>query len=92
VNDPFSLIAARQQTHGDFRSTAWVAQTLRDAFRHELGWRDLSTVQREVLDAVAIKIARILSGDANHADHWTDIAGYAELALREIRETKAAAS
>jgi hypothetical protein len=57
-SDPWSLIAARQQTHGNFTSTAWVAQTLRDVFRHELGWERLSIVQREVLDAMAVKIAR----------------------------------
>ncbi len=83
--DPFALIAARQQTHGDFKSTAWVAQTLRDVFRHELGWERLSIVKREVLDCIAIKLARILSGDASCEDHYLDIIGYAELALIEIR-------
>jgi hypothetical protein len=62
VTDTPSLLAERARTHGDFRSTAWVAQTLRDTFRHELGWRDLSTVHREALDSMAVKIARILSG------------------------------
>ena len=84
-SDPWSLIAARQETHGDFRSTAWVIQALRDLYRHELGWKDKTTVQREVLDAIAVKIARILCGDADCEDHWIDIQGYAELALIAIR-------
>lgn len=92
MTDTPSLLAERARTHGDFRSTAWVAQTLRDTFRHELGWRDLSTVQREALDSMAVKIARILSGDANCADHWVDCIGYAELALVEIRETEKASA
>jgi len=85
MTDPWSLIAARQQTHGDFRSTAWVAQTLRDVFRHEMGWERLSIVKREAMDCIALKLARILSGDADCEDHWIDIIGYAELALIEIR-------
>lgn len=28
---------------------------------------------------ILAKIARIVSGDPNHADHWDDIAGYALL-------------
>jgi len=83
--DPWSLIAARQATHGDFRSVAWVAQTLRDVFRHEIGWERLSIVKREVLDCIALKLARILSGDANCEGHYLDIQGYAELALIDIR-------
>lgn len=92
MSEARALLAERQQTHGDFRSTAWVAQTLRDVFRHELGWERLSIVQREVLDAIAGKLARILSGDANFPDHWVDIQGYAELALIEIRETAKASA
>jgi hypothetical protein len=37
-----------------------------------------------LLEMIAHKIARILSGDPNHRDHWEDIAGYAELVVREI--------
>lgn len=88
--DPFALIAARAQTHGSFACTAWIAQTFRDVYRHELGWARLSLVQREVLDAIAIKLARILSGDPNFADHYVDIAGYCELALREIADNRIA--
>jgi hypothetical protein len=36
-------------------------------------------VQREALEGVFTKIARILSGDPNHKDHWSDIAGGAHL-------------
>lgn len=92
MTDPFAIIAARQQTHGNFASTAWMAQRLRDTFRHDLGWERLSIVQREVADSSAIKWARILSGDPNCEDHWVDLIGYAELALIEIRERQKAAA
>jgi len=31
------------------------------------------------LHMIYVKIARILSGQASHRDHWDDIAGYAKL-------------
>jgi hypothetical protein len=35
--------------------------------------------QIEALDMIALKLSRILSGQANFKDHWDDIAGYAKL-------------
>jgi hypothetical protein len=72
------LLAARQTTHGDFAETAAVAQTLKAAMRDRAA--SLPRAQREALDMIATKLARILCGDANHADHWLDLAGYARLA------------
>jgi hypothetical protein len=43
-------------------------------------------VQREALDYIAGKLSRILSGQPGHADHFRDIAGYAELAARECEK------
>ncbi len=34
------------------------------------------------------KISRITLGDDQFEDHWVDIAGYAELELKEIRKRK----
>jgi hypothetical protein len=42
-------------------------------------WDVLKDTQREALELIAMKIARILSGDHNYRDHWDDIEGYAEL-------------
>jgi hypothetical protein len=39
--------------------------------------------QREALDYIAGKLARILSGQPGYADHWDDIAGYAKLACHK---------
>ena len=47
--------------------------------------RGIDPVHREALDMIASKIARILSGDATHVDHWVDIGGYAELGARFAR-------
>jgi hypothetical protein len=47
-------------------------------------WNELDDIQREALQMIASKIARILSGNHAEIDHWKDIAGYANLAVREI--------
>jgi hypothetical protein len=44
----------------------------------------LGAVQREALDQIAVKIARICAGDATCAEHWRDLAGYAWLAGRDL--------
>jgi hypothetical protein len=77
-----ALLAARQITHGDFARTAALAQAIKAAFG-DCAAR-LSAPQREALDQIATKLARILCGDANHADHWRDLAGYARLAAASL--------
>jgi len=78
------LIDSRQQTHGDWPVTARIAQKLKACLEDEILKSPkhvrLSAEQREALDMILAKIARIVSGDPNHADHWDDIAGYARLA------------
>jgi hypothetical protein len=72
-----AMLAARRQTHGDFAETAAMARAIKAAFGDRAA--RLTPVQREALEQIAVKIARILCGDANCADHWADIAGYARL-------------
>jgi hypothetical protein len=47
-------------------------------------------VQREALDQIAVKLARILSGDPTCADDWRDLAGYAWLAGLDLADEPAA--
>jgi len=77
-------LAERQNTHGDFRNNATISRRLKEAMYNTDGWAKLSDVQREALDVVQAKVARILSGDPNEPDHWHDIAGYATLAERDL--------
>lgn len=74
-----NLIEARATTHGDYTKTAALSQRLKNELRSEAGWSLLTDRQREALDLIAMKIARILCGDPTHADHWDDIGGYADL-------------
>ena len=78
-----NLIDQREQTHGDYATTARFAREFKSVVEREAVSK-LTAVQRESLDLICTKIARILSGKANDADHWRDIAGYAQLVLREL--------
>jgi hypothetical protein len=42
-------------------------------------WQDLAPDQREALEMIQHKVARILNGDPSYHDSWHDIAGYATL-------------
>ena len=79
------LLDKREITHGDFAVTAKLSQTMKEWFREQPGWANLSGVQQESLDLIAIKIARILSGNSNEVDHWVDIAGYAQLIVARLK-------
>lgn len=91
MNERDPLLQTREQTHGNFTYNAVWAQCLRDMFRNgcidvngmesnDPNWDQLPARHREALDAIALKLSRILSGQSNFKDHWDDIAGYAKLA------------
>lgn len=73
------ILNERQKTHGSFDDNARLCQRFRSFLRAEPGWDKLSDTQREALDMIAHKMARILAGDPNFKDHWTDICGYSKL-------------
>ena len=73
------ILAERQKTHGDFYDVAMVAQELKDVLRRGKNWKMLDDAQREALEMIATKIARILSGNPHEVDHYRDGAGYFQL-------------
>jgi hypothetical protein len=78
-HDP--LLEERQKTHGSFAENAKVYVKFKAIFFHHLHGvvKDEHT---NALDMIALKLSRILSGQANFKDHWDDIAGYAKLASK----------
>lgn len=76
------LLIEREKTHGSFRNNAMISQEFKAIFaRTQRGYADAITnvSHLEALDMIALKLSRILSGQANFKDHWDDIAGYAKL-------------
>jgi hypothetical protein len=81
MNTP-ELLSERGQTHGSFRDNAFYGQSLRALWRSSAGWSAMPAEHREALDHIAGKLSRILSGQSTVADHWSDLAGYSELARK----------
>jgi hypothetical protein len=77
------ILKARGNTYGEFRDNARISQGIKSAMRVG-NWDTLPNVQREALEMIAHKMARILAGDPAYADNMVDIAGYATLVAEEI--------
>ncbi len=74
------LLNTRHETHGEYSAQAKTTQYLKAALKHGASnWNTLSSEQKEALEMICVKLGRIVNGDPNYADHWDDIAGYAEL-------------
>lgn len=84
MTDVEGTIATRAQAHGDYGHTARTAQDLKDHIKRGMAYGDLTADQRESLDMIATKIARIVNGNPYEADHWHDIAGYATLCEKKL--------
>lgn len=74
------LLAEREKTHGSFKKNADISSSLKVIFR-EHDELIMESVHREALDMIALKLSRILSGQADFKDHWRDLSGYALLAM-----------
>ena len=78
---PQDVLNQRGGTHGDFKVGAQVAQRLKGIMHNSPRWQTMSLVQREALENVTGKLARILTGDPDFLDHYRNIIGYTQLAM-----------
>ena len=72
------LLKDRGPSHGDYEDGALFAQNLKDMYRECPMWNKMSPVEKETLDLVSLKIARMLFGNFNRDDS-ADAAAYFSL-------------
>lgn len=77
MSDLSVTLVERGNAYGDFSEMASVAQQL----KHMLVTDQMSDVQKESMEMICTKLARIAIGDPDHLDSWHDIAGYAQLVV-----------
>jgi hypothetical protein len=77
-------LAERGARYGAFPAHAEIAQQLKDAMRPTPGWNRLAADQKQALETIADKIARILNGDPDYLDNWHDIIGYTRLVEQRL--------
>jgi hypothetical protein len=70
------VLEERGGQYGDFTGMAILSQELKEV----LVTKRMSPSQRECMEMICVKLARLAVGNPNHKDSWVDIAGYATLA------------
>lgn len=73
------LLETREHTHGSYQNVAIMAQAIKSMIRASPGWLNLTDIERESMDMIALKFSRILSGKSMEKQHWEDVVGYAKL-------------
>lgn len=86
-----SIIEERGSNYGDFGSQALISQNIKAAMRHSPNWAKLPNDMKEALEMVALKIGRILNGQFDYKDSWTDVVGYTQLVVDRLERGQNAA-
>lgn len=79
-----NTLAERGARYGDFSDHARVCQNLKKVMKDTNSWNRCSDTQKQALETIADKIARMLNGDPNYNDNWVDIIGYSQLVLDRL--------
>lgn len=79
------VLQQRGDRYGSYPTHALISQDLKATMQKYSGYERLSVDQKESLEMIAHKIARILNGDPNYDDSWVDIAGYATLISKRLQ-------
>ncbi len=88
MSSGIDVITERAKIRAPYPEQARVSQNIKRMLFDSPCTRNLSDSQRESLEHIANKIARIVTGDPNEVDAWTDISGYAELIVNELTGRK----
>ena len=89
MTDVNTVLAERGKRYGEFIGHAVIAQRLKLTMQGAGSWDILCDDQREALEMIQHKIARILNGDPDYTDNWIDIAGYATLVTKRLEGSQA---
>lgn len=82
-NNP--ILKEREVTHGNFMAKAQFIDKVQNIINKN-AWNELDADQKEAIHMILVKLSRILYGNANHVDHWDDIAGYATLVSERLNK------
>lgn len=86
--EPQSAVEAtlqeRGSRYGDFSDHARIAQAVKRELYSGPRSHEMNDVQRQALEVIADKMARIVCGDPCYQDNWHDIQGYARLAEERL--------
>ena len=81
VND---MLQDRISVYGDFASQADISQCLKHIVQSEANWKKMNYVQKEAIELILHKIARIMNGNPYYIDSWRDLVGYSQLVVNAL--------
>ena len=87
ATDVNAVLDKREEQYGSFMQSADTAVKIKGAIHNALARNDTHMFpdQMIALDMIALKISRIVNGNAAHIDSWVDIAGYAKLVADRLQ-------
>ena len=80
------ILKERGARYGEFKDHSDLCQGIKTIMHSAPSWDKCTNSQKQSLEVIADKIARMLNGDPSYDDNWVDIIGYSQLVLDEIRE------
>ncbi len=80
------MLDGRANRYGSFEGHARISQALKRAMQDSPNWSKLTDVQKEGLEMMQHKVARMLNGDPSYLDNIVDIVGYSTL-VKDVMET-----
>lgn len=82
-----AILNARGSTYGSFMQSSDTVIRIKSIMHNAVARNavHLYPDQLQALDMIATKISRIVHGNPNHLDSWTDIAGYATLVADRLQ-------
>jgi len=87
MNQIDQILTERGTRYGKFKDHAAISQDFKAVLRKN-DYQRMAPDQREALEMICHKIARVLNGDPDYADSWVDIAGYAQLVADRLNGTE----
>ena len=81
------VLDERASQYGSFMQSADTVIRIKSAMHNAVARNEVHLYpdQLQALDMIATKISRIVNGNPNHTDSWTDIAGYATLVADRLQ-------
>jgi hypothetical protein len=80
------ILEERGSQYGEFSILAYLSHNLKKEIKEMGGYNNMLPYQKEALDMIIHKIARICNGNPNYIDSWKDISGYATLVVKYLEE------
>ena len=81
------VLDIRAEQYGSFMQSADTVIRIKGIMHNAIARNEVHLYpdQLQALDMIATKISRIVNGNPNHTDSWTDIAGYATLVADRLQ-------